>query len=123
MRRPRRRSTRPPPPPVLRLFADALRDADVVMLSDYAKGVLSDAVSAGRAGAGPRVAGRMVIADPKRADFAAYRGVTVLTPNEHEVRQATRIDAADDAGADRAGRRALEDAAGEAVLVTARPRA
>ena len=59
-----------------------------------------------------------MIADPKRADFAAYRGVTVLTPNEHEVRQATRIDAADDTEADRAGRRALETTGGEAVLVT-----
>ncbi len=40
-----------------------------------------------------QASGRMVIADPKRADFAAYRGATVLTPNEHEVRQATRIEA------------------------------
>ena len=62
--------------------------------------------------------GRLVIADPKREDFAAYRGATVLTPNEHEVRVATRIDAAQDAEADRAGRMALEATGGEAVLVT-----
>lgn len=98
-------------------FAEALETADVVVLSDYAKGVLTDdvlrAVMA-RTGA----MGRKVIADPKRADFAAYRGATVLTPNEHEVRQATRIDAADDLEADRAGRRALDATCGEAVLVT-----
>jgi D-beta-D-heptose 7-phosphate kinase/D-beta-D-heptose 1-phosphate adenosyltransferase len=98
-------------------FAEALETTDVVVLSDYAKGVLTDdvlrAVMA-RTGA----MGRKVIADPKRADFAAYRGATVLTPNEHEVRQATRIDAADDLEADRAGRRALDATGGEAVLVT-----
>jgi D-beta-D-heptose 7-phosphate kinase/D-beta-D-heptose 1-phosphate adenosyltransferase len=65
-----------------------------------------------------RASDRIVIADPKRVDFAAYRGVTILTPNEHEVRSATHIEAADDTEADRAGRRALEMVDGEAVLVT-----
>jgi D-beta-D-heptose 7-phosphate kinase / D-beta-D-heptose 1-phosphate adenosyltransferase len=102
---------------VLRRFADALAAADVVVLSDYAKGVLSDAVLAG-ALAAARSAGRTVIADPKRSEFTAYRGTSVLTPNELEVRQATGIDAAQDAGADHAGRRAMDQAACAAVLVT-----
>jgi D-beta-D-heptose 7-phosphate kinase/D-beta-D-heptose 1-phosphate adenosyltransferase len=91
--------------------------ADVVVLSDYAKGVLCDGVlDAVLARAGAK--GKLVIADPKRPDFAAYRGVTVLTPNEHEVRVATRVEAGQDAEADRAGRMALEATGGEAVLVT-----
>lgn len=94
-----------------------LDDADVIVLSDYAKGVLCDAVldaileRTGRAG-------KTVIADPKRPDFAAYRGATILTPNELEVRTATHIDAAHDNEADRAGRVALEATGGDAVLVT-----
>lgn len=102
---------------VLRGFADALPTADIVVLSDYAKGVLSDAVLHAVL-AQARSAGRSVIADPKRPDFAAYCGATVLTPNELEVRQATHIEAVDDAEADRAGRRALEDTGCEAILVT-----
>ncbi len=102
---------------VLQYFGQALQTADVVVLSDYAKGVLTDPVLHGVL-AQAQALGRLVIADPKRADFAAYRGATVLTPNELEVRQATRIDAADDADADRAGRRALDDTGGAAVLVT-----
>jgi len=102
---------------VLAQFTDALRATDVVILSDYAKGVLTDAVLQG-ALALARDMGRAVIADPKRADFAAYQGSTILTPNEHEVRLATHIDAADDLDADRAGRTALEQTGGEAVLVT-----
>ena len=102
---------------VLQHFAAALPASDVVLLSDYAKGVLSDAVLRGVL-AQARASGRMVIADPKRGEFTAYHGASVLTPNELEVRQATRIDAADDTGADRAGRRALDDSGCDAVLVT-----
>ena len=91
--------------------------ADVIVLSDYAKGVLCDGVLDAIL---TRTAqsGRLVIADPKRPDFAAYRGATILTPNEHEVRVATRIEADHDTEADRAGRVALQATGGEAVLVT-----
>ena len=102
---------------LLRRFAEALATADIVVLSDYGKGVLSDTVLAG-ALAQAKALGRLVIADPKRADFAAYCGVTVLTPNEQEARLATRIDAIDDPNADLAGRRALEATGCDAVLVT-----
>jgi D-beta-D-heptose 7-phosphate kinase / D-beta-D-heptose 1-phosphate adenosyltransferase len=97
---------------------EALLDTiDVIVLSDYAKGVLSDAMldSVLKLAAAHR---RVVIADPKRADFAAYHGATVLTPNEAEIRLATRIEASDDLGAERAGRAALAATGGEAVLVT-----
>ena len=94
-----------------------LETIDVVVLSDYAKGVLSDTVLA-RVLALAGTHDRMVIADPKRADFAAYRGATVLTPNESEIRLGTRIEASDDLGAERAGRVALAATGGEAVLVT-----
>ena len=102
---------------VLNQLRDALADADVIVVSDYAKGVLSDVVLRGVL-AEAQASGCTVIADPKRNDFAAYRGSTVLTPNELEVRQATGIDAGDDAGAERAGHRALEDADCAAVLIT-----
>jgi D-beta-D-heptose 7-phosphate kinase/D-beta-D-heptose 1-phosphate adenosyltransferase len=102
---------------VLQNFADSLEATDVVILSDYAKGVLSDVVLRDALTLA-QTRSRLVIADPKRRDFGAYRGATVLTPNEHEVREATRIEAADDEEADRAGRQALEEAACAAVLVT-----
>ncbi len=95
----------------------SLDAADVIVLSDYAKGVLCDGVLDAILTRMAQ-AGRLVIADPKRADFAAYRGATILTPNEHEVRAATRIEADHDAEADRAGRMALDATGGQAVLVT-----
>jgi D-beta-D-heptose 7-phosphate kinase/D-beta-D-heptose 1-phosphate adenosyltransferase len=102
---------------VLAEFERALARADVVVLSDYAKGVLTDAVLAGAIGLA-RAAGKPVIADPKRSSFAAYRGVDVLTPNEAEATRATGIVAADDEGAALAGERARAEAEAGAVLVT-----
>ncbi|HWG77338.1 MAG TPA: D-glycero-beta-D-manno-heptose-7-phosphate kinase [Steroidobacteraceae bacterium] len=75
-------------PPVakalLERFQAALADTDVVVLSDYAKGVLSDAVAAA-AIAAARSAGRPVLVDPKSRTFTKYRGAAVLTPNRHEL--------------------------------------
>ena len=102
---------------LLQHVAEALQSAHVVVLSDYAKGVLSDSVLADVLRQAQAL-GRTVIADPKRMDFAAYRGASILTPNENEVRQATHIEASEDADADHAGRQALNDTGGEAVLVT-----
>ena len=98
-------------------IAEVLPTVDIVILSDYAKGVLSDAVLRDVLDL-CQEAGKTTIADPKRMDFTAYRGVTILTPNEHEVRAGTRIDAEHDADADSAGRAALAATKGEAVLVT-----
>lgn len=102
---------------VLAGFEHALAQADVVVLSDYAKGVLTDRVLAG-AVARARAAGRRVIADPKRASFTAYRGVDVLTPNEAEAARAAGLPTDDDAGAVQAGEQALVQAEAGAVLVT-----
>jgi D-beta-D-heptose 7-phosphate kinase/D-beta-D-heptose 1-phosphate adenosyltransferase len=102
---------------LLAAFRATLAGADVVVLSDYAKGVLSDRVLA-EAIAQARAAGCPVIADPKRAGFAAYRGVSVLTPNEAEVTRATGIETHDDRAVDEAGRRAMAQAGAAAVLVT-----
>ena len=102
---------------LLDAFRAALAEADVVVLSDYAKGVLTDHVLAA-AIAMAREAGRPVIADPKRGHFAAYHGVTLLTPNEAEVTRATGILATDDVSVDEAGKRALAQAGAPAVLIT-----
>ena len=98
-------------------YAAALPDADVVVLSDYAKGVLTDTVLA-RAIALARAAGKTVIADPKRDGFEAYRGVDVLTPNESEAARAAGLSCDEDAGAALAGERARAQADAGAVLVT-----
>ncbi|WP_394129190.1 bifunctional D-glycero-beta-D-manno-heptose-7-phosphate kinase/D-glycero-beta-D-manno-heptose 1-phosphate adenylyltransferase HldE [Shewanella maritima] len=55
-----------------------LPDVDVVILSDYAKGALSDC---GDFIADAKKHGVKVLVDPKGSDFSRYRGATLLTPN------------------------------------------
>ncbi len=65
-------------------FSSALAECNAVVLSDYGKGVLSPALV-------PRLiqlardAGKPVLADPKTASAAPWRGVTLLKPNRHEL--------------------------------------
>jgi D-beta-D-heptose 7-phosphate kinase/D-beta-D-heptose 1-phosphate adenosyltransferase len=63
------------------LFAAAVADADIVVLSDYGKGTLSR-VEEILAHCGTRT--RRVLVDPKGVDFQRYRGASVLTPNQSE---------------------------------------
>jgi len=77
-----------PGPQVLERTLDAVRglidQVDVVVLSDYGKGVLAQI---DRIVALARAAGRIVIADPKGDDYSRYAGVSVLTPNRAELRE------------------------------------
>ncbi len=62
-------------------FKAQLQTADVVVLSDYAKGALHDAqafISLARA------ADKPVLVDPKGSDFSRYRGASLITPNLKE---------------------------------------
>jgi len=63
------------------LFLRLLSDADVVVLSDYAKGTLARVTELIAACNGARI---RVLVDPKGAVFTKYRGATALTPNRSE---------------------------------------
>ncbi|ASC63157.1 D-glycero-beta-D-manno-heptose-7-phosphate kinase [Achromobacter denitrificans] len=66
-------------------LARHLANHDIVVLSDYAKGVLTG-VEALIALA--RAAGVPVLVDPKGDDYTRYRGATLVTPNRAEMQQA-----------------------------------
>ncbi|ADE38947.1 PfkB family carbohydrate kinase [Candidatus Puniceispirillum marinum] len=70
---------------------------DAVIISDYAKGCLTPAVIQ-KIVTLCKQADIKTIADPKLADFSAYRGVDILTPNLSELRAASyeALDAIDD---------------------------
>ena len=102
---------------LLRHFERALPEAEAVILSDYAKGVLTDPVLERAIGAAI-AARKTLIADPKSRDFSRYRGVTVLTPNRLETLNATGIDCTSDAKAEEAGRVVLATTNSDAILIT-----
>jgi D-beta-D-heptose 7-phosphate kinase/D-beta-D-heptose 1-phosphate adenosyltransferase len=63
------------------LFLKLLPDADVVVLSDYAKGTLDRVTELIAACNGARI---RVLVDPKGTAFTKYRGAVALTPNRSE---------------------------------------
>ena len=91
--------------------------ADIVLLSDYAKGVLTARVIRNVIDAA-RKAGKAVIVDPKSANFAIYRGATLLTPNRKEFSEATRSRADSNESIATAAQDAMQLADCEAILVT-----
>jgi len=101
------------------LIANALQaiaQSDVVIISDYGKGVLHDCVLADVFAVAHK-AGKPVILDPKRRDLSAYRGATVITPNRAELAAATGMPCDSDEDVTAAAR-AAQQASGADILVT-----
>lgn len=65
----------------LQLFKQRLDSVNVVIMSDYRKGALQNAVALITAAREKNIP---VLIDPKQHNFAAYRGATMLTPNMKE---------------------------------------
>src|SRR6202171_2764715 len=94
-----------------------LSRADIVLLSDYAKGVLTARVIRNVIDAARKL-GKRVIVDPKSTNFAIYRGATLLTPNRKEFAEATRSRAGTETEIAVAAQQAMLLADCEAMLVT-----
>ena len=69
---------------------EAVEASDVVVLSDYGKGVLCNGVLAACL-ASAKASGKPTIVDPKRKRFDAYKGAGFITPNRREMTNATDL--------------------------------
>ncbi len=87
---------------------------DIVVLSDYAKGVLSHVETLIKLA---RSKGIEVLVDPKGSDYRRYRGATLVTPNRSEMQQAVGHWSSEEDLSDRA-QKLRHDLSLEAVLVT-----
>jgi D-beta-D-heptose 7-phosphate kinase/D-beta-D-heptose 1-phosphate adenosyltransferase len=101
---------------LLARVAAALPQAQALVLSDYAKGALTDRVLRG-AIEGARARGALIFVDPKRRDFSAYAGATLITPNRGELAAATGLACDSDDDIEAAARKIIQ-ATGAAILVT-----
>lgn len=88
----------------------AINDADLIVLSDYAKGVLSDATLKSIFDLSRD---KKVVVDPKSNKLSRYSGASLITPNAKEAIAASGAASAYDAGV-----QIVSDHDFEAVLVT-----
>ena len=99
------------------LIEGMLPRVGAIVISDYAKGVLTPRVIRATID-GARKLGKPVVVDPKGNDFGIYRGATVIKPNRKELAEATRLPVRSDAEVAAAAAALADLAGGDAVLVS-----
>ena len=102
---------------ISRYVAACIRSASALVVSDYAKGVVTPRVMADLTDLAARH-GIPVIVDPKVTHIGRYKGVTVLTPNHLEAVQAAGLHGDDEATLLEAGRQLHQRLGCQAVLIT-----
>ncbi len=101
---------------VVERVASAAGDADVLLVSDYLKGVVTRRVMQALLDA--RRPGVPVIVDPKIPHLDRYRGATLITPNNHEAEIATHRVIRSDADAQGAAAELRSRTGCDGVLIT-----
>ncbi len=102
---------------LLRQLQSEVSRADCIIFSDYAKGVLPEAVCQ-QVIAQARKRGVPVFVDPKGSDFSKYRQATTICPNLQELATCTGVATQDFAALMTAGRALIEPLEIEYLTVT-----
>jgi D-beta-D-heptose 7-phosphate kinase/D-beta-D-heptose 1-phosphate adenosyltransferase len=116
-----RESDAPLAPAVRRQVLEQVRarlpGVDVLLISDYAKGVVGAALVRAVLAWARRLKTAVAV-DPKVQHVPLFRGVTVIAPNHHEAAAAARILVRDEADLRRVGQALLRRLQAQAVLIT-----
>ncbi len=102
---------------IVAAFHSALAETEVVIISDYDKGLLTPRVLESVIFA-TQAAGKVVCLDPKIKNFQSYQKVDVITPNQPEAERASGIEIIDDASLIAAAHKIRELLACANVLIT-----
>jgi D-beta-D-heptose 7-phosphate kinase/D-beta-D-heptose 1-phosphate adenosyltransferase len=98
-------------------FKAAVPSVAAVVVSDYAKGLISPALLK-RTLPYAKSAGKIICVDPKMKDFAAYNPATVITPNSLETELASGVSVSGPRNLARAAKKILGSSGIEHLLVT-----
>jgi len=102
---------------ILAAIQKKLNDFDIILLSDYGKGVLSARLTR-QVIQMARATGIKVLVDPKGKDYSKYSGATLVTPNKKEASEATGIDIVDDESLQKAGFKLKKEFNLDMVMIT-----
>lgn len=98
---------------LLRTIRDVAKDVGVVLISDYGKGVVTDAVIAAA-----KASGAVIVVDSKARSFARYGEVDIVKPNAAELAHATDMPTSTNDEIAAALTHALSLCQAKAILVT-----
>ncbi len=102
---------------VLRFIKRAVKTVDLVIISDYAKGLISPGLVEEITTLAAK-SNIPVVVDPKVEHFGYYKDVTVITPNNLEASRSSGVEISDDHSLHLAGETLLKRTGAEALLIT-----
>lgn len=94
-----------------------LEKVDVIIISDYAKGFLTNNLLMRLITTG-RELKKTVLVDPKGKNFTKYKNASILTPNRSEVSEAYKLDSFEKKIAEQLGNKILSELNLDALLIT-----
>ncbi len=102
---------------VVRAFREKVEGTDIILVSDYGKGLINEKLLDALRASAPEGVPFMV--DPaQREDYSLYRRCFLMCPNRYEAQTATKVPCSDVEGCARAAERLVEDLDLEAVALT-----
>lgn len=102
---------------IINIFKEKAGEIDVLIISDYCKGVLSPYLVKGLLDI-CNAKGIITIVDSKHKDLSKYRGATLIKPNKKEAALASGINIVNDATLEQACKKIAADSACDTVVVT-----
>lgn len=103
---------------VHRFLDDHLRDFDAVIVSDYSKGMISNALMDQVRTLLKKSPQIPLIVDPKPKNPERFKGVTLITPNHHEAELMAGMTIRNEADIEKAAKKLQKELACQAVLIT-----
>lgn len=102
---------------MIRFILDKMPDIDVVLISDYGKGLITKNLLS-KVTASAKKYKKMIIVDPKGLDFSKYSGVSLLTPNKKEAALASGVEINNESSLEKAANIFLENLSLDNLLIT-----
>jgi D-beta-D-heptose 7-phosphate kinase/D-beta-D-heptose 1-phosphate adenosyltransferase len=102
---------------MIRYVRSIIDDVDAVIIEDYGKGAISPKLLKAILPLA-RSRGKIISVDPKEEHFKYYRGISVITPNNHEASRAVGFQIKDDATLKKAGAALLNKIKCKIALIT-----
>jgi D-beta-D-heptose 7-phosphate kinase/D-beta-D-heptose 1-phosphate adenosyltransferase len=102
---------------ISRFIDRIMNETDIVIVSDYGKGLITKALMNRIVKAGKKHK-KMIIADPKGLDYSKYSGVTLITPNRKEAALASGVEITDGSSLVEAGTKIMSGAGIGNLLIT-----
>jgi len=102
---------------LIKYIEHVMKDMDAIIIEDYGKGVITAGLLSKIVPIAKRYK-KIISVDPKEEHFKYYRGISVITPNNHEASKAVGFKITDNATLLKAGRVLLNKLNCKIVLIT-----